>query len=131
MRNLIILSLLFIVLDIIGSWVPMYFMNQDRKSISLTIESIYEAINFRLFFAFWYWIAAYLSWIGISICIFLALNKSLIRSLIISLIVPIAVLTISDSFPILIWYSTISIFFGLLFHKYVNSNHKLAKNSTL
>jgi len=120
MRNLIILSILFIFLDITGSWIPVY-LNSSHEPVSLTINSIFQMIGFRLFFALWYWIMAYSAWILINICIFFAFPKSIIRSTIISLIIPIVVIsTVSESIPVVVWYCILSITFGYMFHKYVN-----------
>jgi len=122
MRNLILLSVLFILLDITGSWIPIY-LNQDRESAAITINSVFQMIGFRLFIAFWYWMMAYFTWILINICVCLAFSKSIIRSTIISLIIPIlVVLTIPEPIPIMAWYCILSISFGFMFHKYVDIN---------
>jgi hypothetical protein len=120
MRNLILLSILFILLDISGSWIPIY-LNRDHGSVILTFNSIFETIGFRLFFAFWYWIIGYLSWIIINICISFVFPKSITRSIVVSALVPVLmVLTIPESIPVVIWYCILSASFGFMFHKYVD-----------
>ena len=130
MRNIILLSILFIIFDITGSWIPMY-LNADHAPVSLTIDSIFQMIGFRLFFAFWYWIVAYFVWILVNICISLAFPKSIIRSIVVSLIIPILVIsTISESIPVIIWYCILSIAFGFMFHKYVDITPKFIKSNS-
>lgn len=122
MRNFILLSILFILLDITGSWIPMY-LTQDQESVSLTINSIFQMIGFRLFFAFWYWIMAYFVWILVNICISLTFPKSTIRSIIVGLIIPVLIIsTIPESIPVVAWYCILGIAFGFMFHKYVDIN---------
>jgi len=124
MRNFILLSILFIFLDITGSWIPIYWMNPDRASVSITINAVFQAIGFRLFFAFWYWIVAYSVWFLVNWCILLLFPRSILRSVAVSSLVPILVIfMVPEAIPVVIWYVLLSTAFGLMFQKYVDTNH--------
>jgi len=126
MRNLILLSGLFILLDIVGSWIPIYLANSGSQPGPLTFELIFEGIGFRLFFALWYWIIGYSAWFLINICIFLILPRSIIRSVIISAYMPILIMvTLSEFNLVIVWYCLLGVFFGLLFHKYAIKKHDI------
>lgn len=119
MRNLILLLVLFILLDIIGSWIPLYLMNPDHRFSPLTVDLILQTIGFRLFFAFSYWIVGYSAWFLINICIFLILRRSIMRSIIVSAYMPVLILgTLSEFNLVIVWYCLLGVAFGLLFHKY-------------
>ncbi|KAA6438363.1 hypothetical protein FEM33_16855 [Dyadobacter flavalbus] len=121
-RNLILLLILFLFIDITGSWIPVYFMNPDHASVPLTISSVFLTIGFRLFFALWYWIAIYSVWMLANIGIFLIFPRSVMRSVAVSSVIPLFVIcTVPDAVPVVIWYCLLSIAFGFMFHKYADT----------
>lgn len=123
MRNLVVLSILFIIIDIAGSWIPVYFMNPDHASVSLTIDSVFLTIGFRLLFALWFWIVAYSVWMLANIGIFLIFPRSVMRSIAVSSVLPLFVIcTVPDANLVVLWYCLLSVAFGFMFHKYADTS---------
>jgi hypothetical protein len=120
MLKLITLLLLFIVLDIAGASIPIYLMNIDKHVGPLTLRMISEGIYLRLIFGFWYLVIAYSSWFLINIFAFLFFPRSIMRSIAVSLCLPLFIIrTLSEVNLVTVWYCLLIIAYGLLFHQYV------------